>query len=742
MKRSELAYLQDTDNSDEMTEEQLRRKYPFSNRDREIKGAGVEGFKEGMTQAVDLATDVMPFVGSAKAAAELPEDVALVEELIAAGYEEGDIKKMGLGGTMAVLTGLGFLPGAKLAADVGKRAIKEGVEEAAEELGTQTRRAFGQEALISPQRQAQLDAAAQLPASERRKFLKEANRPEQFVFHGAKSMSEPESVDHLVSKLGSKISDQLDDTFPYIGDMSSDPNNVRLMKPDEYLDFMKFRGLKYVAMRPDGEFDTVDIRARKNKDTGEIEIVHLDPETMEEGKVVLMTIPKEHVESIARETKSGQALQVELQDVVRKLSRRNSDLLSDYSTRKDRVVATGFDPYEGSEEAIRRGSKFEGEYGMAGKATGSHMELTHDLLSTSRAPGVSMKPSFGGRDTRNIVYAPLRPEQVRDMTPEEYDRIRAFGGEDLPPLEEGQIGYSLPKSSHVEDEIAVRMPEELEVKDLETTGAERMVTRAVVEDAPSEEFVGPLRAVGEDKSLRDLVAEEQIMRDDLVERFNSFGKGTGLSGATASDGSNIAVRDIEPGKKAEDYILHRMGPRGRVEKVGDLRQMAYNNVRKYLNDMLGISRFSRGQGTTDAYDEMLDEFFDTYPNNFVGLGKTVRTLSESLPDGQRKKMMQALDKLGRIGKSVDSMSATAKDYNKEALRGVSDDILLDILFDRKRSKLPNAETRRKRIEIETLLDEAADGDLAAADSIGRPDLKRMLMLMTQNMRKGGLMTPR
>ena len=70
-------------------------------------------------------------MGDAKAATELPPDVALVEELIAAGYE-GDIKKMGLGGTMAVLTGLGFIPGVKLATDVGKRAIKRGVRVADE----------------------------------------------------------------------------------------------------------------------------------------------------------------------------------------------------------------------------------------------------------------------------------------------------------------------------------------------------------------------------------------------------------------------------------------------------------------------------------------------------------------------------------------------------------------------------------------------------------------------------------
>jgi len=96
----------------------------------------------GLTGAI---ADITPFVGTTKAATELPEDAGMIQDLIAAGYTEGDLKKMGMGGGMALLTGLGFLPGAKLAADVGKRAIKEGVQEAADELGTQTRRAFGQE---------------------------------------------------------------------------------------------------------------------------------------------------------------------------------------------------------------------------------------------------------------------------------------------------------------------------------------------------------------------------------------------------------------------------------------------------------------------------------------------------------------------------------------------------------------------------------------------------------------------
>ena len=122
-----------------LSEEQVKKKYPFSFS--QVKPA--EGtFKEGMSQAVDLGTDVAPIVGTAKAVAELPEDAELIKQLIAAGYEEGDIKKMGMGGAYTALTVAGLIPGVKVAADIAKKGIKEGVEGAVEETATQTARAL------------------------------------------------------------------------------------------------------------------------------------------------------------------------------------------------------------------------------------------------------------------------------------------------------------------------------------------------------------------------------------------------------------------------------------------------------------------------------------------------------------------------------------------------------------------------------------------------------------------------
>jgi SAM-dependent methyltransferase len=122
-----------------LSEEQLKRKYPYSfGQAQPAKG----DFKEGMSQALDLGTDVAPIVGTAKAAAELPEDAKFAYQLLEEGYDEGDIKKMGLGAGYTALTVAGLLPGAKVAADVAKKGIKEGVKSAVEETAEQTKRAF------------------------------------------------------------------------------------------------------------------------------------------------------------------------------------------------------------------------------------------------------------------------------------------------------------------------------------------------------------------------------------------------------------------------------------------------------------------------------------------------------------------------------------------------------------------------------------------------------------------------
>ena len=683
MKRSELAYLQDTDNSDELTEEQLRRKYPFSYRQREIKGGGLEGFKEGMTQAVDLATDIMPFVGSAKAATELPEDIDYVQQLLEAGYEEGDIKKMGLGGSLAVLTGLGFIPGVKLAADVGKRAIKEGVEEAAEELGTQTRRAFGQEALISPQRQAQLDAAAQLPASERRKFLKDVNRPDQLVFHGAESMAVSPEIGVIKQKIKRGMEVNIDDPIRNLNHPALESYKPN-MKSDEYATKSEYAGLSIPIFEADGEYFTMPVRLRKTAD-GELEIVQINENTLVDEQV-LKTLDSELVEKIDSSSESARFINTQLQADFREIS----DQLSSEPvgrTRKEQLLEEGFAPYEPDAPG---GRMFTGAQGMAGFTEGKHMEFRTDkALSTSVDPGVSMKPSFGGKDPENIVYARVRPEQVRTMTPEDYAAQTRFGSElarDL-PLGEGQIGYRLPKSLHLEDEIAVTRPEELEVKSLT--------------DDPY--MVNP------ETSLLDLVKGQQKEVEKLLfdlDTINSELDGVPL----------YKITDLD-----ETVDIHE----ARAIRTAAQRQ-AYDKVREILNQAQGLGKYARGQGTGDTYDNLIDDIMLKKMSSYKpsGLYNTIEALAEELPQGQRREHMRGLLMVAKMLKDKPSEDAATR--SRQALRNLSDKTLRDVVY---KNDVSNVTPEQARI-------------IMSGDQLGYRDLKRLFMIGTENMNKGGLMTPR
>jgi hypothetical protein len=84
-----------------------------------------EEFVEGMKQTADLATDIAPVVSTAKGIAELPEDLRTIRDLVYAGVEERDPKKVGMGVMYAGLTGAGMLPGVRVGAKAAKKSIDE-----------------------------------------------------------------------------------------------------------------------------------------------------------------------------------------------------------------------------------------------------------------------------------------------------------------------------------------------------------------------------------------------------------------------------------------------------------------------------------------------------------------------------------------------------------------------------------------------------------------------------------------
>ena len=702
MNRSELAYIQDTQNADTegmSIREKRRAGLEITEEDRKRE------MREGLGQAASLITDVLPFVGTAKAATELPEDISYVQDLLAAGYEEGDIKKMGLGGTMAVLTGLGFIPGVKLAADVGKRAIKEGVKEAADELGTQTRRAFGQEALITPRRQAQLDEAAKMSASERRRFLKQANRPDQIVFHGAGSMSDSPEIGVIKEKIKRGQELNIDDRVRNMNHPALDSYKPD-MKSDEYAKKSEYAGLYIPIFDDKGEYATMPVRLRKTVD-GELEIVQINENTLVDEQV-LKTLDSELVEKIDEQKDSARFISSQLQADFREISNELSAEPVGRS-RKEQLLDEGFAPYEPDAPG---GRMFLGASGMGGFTEGKHMEFRSDkALSTSVDPGVSMKPAFGGKDPENIIYARVKPEQVRTMTPEDYEAQTRFGSElarDL-PLGEGQIGYRLPKSLHLEDEIAVTRPEELEVKSL--TDDEYTVTRPVTQVAARDVPVGPmpLTEVGKRQTLLDLVKDQQKEVEKLLfdlDTINSELDGVPL----------YKITDLD-----ETVDIHK----ARAIRTAAHRQ-AYDKVREILNQAQGLGKYARGQGTGDTYDNLIDEIMLAKTSSFrpSGLYNTIEALAEELPQGQRREHMRGLLMVAKMIKDKPSESAGTR--SKQALRNLSDKTLRDVVY---KNDVSNVTPEQARI-------------IMSGDQLGYRDLKRLLMIGTENMNRGGLMAPR
>jgi hypothetical protein len=339
------------------------------------------------------------------------------------------------------------------------------------------------------------------------------------------------------------------------------------------------------------------------------------------------------------------------------------------------------------------------------------MEFRDKALSTSVDPNVSMKPSFGGKDPENIIYARVKPEQVRTMTPEEYASQIRYSSElarDL-PLGEGQIGYRLPKSLHLEDEIAVTRPEELEVKSL--TDDEYTVTRPVTQVAARDVPVGPmpLTEVGKRQTLLDLVKGQQKEVEKLLYDLDTIN--------FADSGVPIhKITDLD-----ETVDIHE----ARAIRTAAQRQ-AYDKVREILNQAQGLGKYARGQGTGDTYDNLIDDIMLAKMSSFKpsGLYNTIEALAEELPQGQRREHMRGLLMVAKMLKDKGSEDAATR--SKQALRNLSDKTLRDVVY---KSDVSNVTPEQARI-------------IMSGDQLGYRDLKRLLMIGTENMRKGGLMTPR
>jgi len=694
--------------------------------------------KEEAKAALGLAADVTPFVGSAKALTELPEDAQFAYELLQQGYDEGSITKMGLGAGFGVLTAAGFIPGAKIATDLGQRAIKEGVAETASDVVDQTRAAFKADpsSMDSAKKKRLIEQSKDLPPNMRRKFVKEGLRPTPKLFHGAQGIGDFEVDD---TQILADIKEA--QKTVYEGPLTELYKTMggEIIGGDQFFAYSAAKGISvpHVAVAENG---TKYLDFLRIEDGGEIadgtkRVINLVSD--DSGKTIKRVVPQINGEIYLRQVKDALDDSMKMNQGMTDTYVRDPDSLV---SRGERLANEGFEPF----------SSFKGARGLTGAdATGRHAELKEKALSMSRDPLVSMKPGFGARRLDNIVYSDLpkslqrnlRPSDYDDvaqgritlsevisrMTDEEIDKVFNEAPEFYEAMKEGRvnlhariqpseaarkrnIGLALPKSGHLEAETAILEPQELSVRRLSEDSEEvreiyPMIYKTSKERKQklSKDFVGPHKAsrMSKRRTLKDLgklplgerVREGQKLANTVLDRFRIIEN----AGDTGGDPRKIADMFGQAAAAGPEYN--------------------YQALKEMFNDLQSLGQFTEQYGARGTYDSFMETIAKSQYFR-EGLRRTAEALKDKAPEKYKNlKMLEVVlsqpsaRMAGTIYDGADTMTRTRQ-------RSVKDKTLLEF--------------------IESDIDMPPELS-SMADELAYNDVKRAMFLITQKLNRGGLM---
>ena len=620
----------------------------------------------------EFMLDITPVIGDIKGAIEYEDDIKMARGLWEMGYDEGSITQMGMGAGLAAMATLGLIPVFGMGADVGRAALKPAARAMAREmdepLGTVAKQMDEPTPSVSEQtedvfmpefRKEQIEEAKKLPASERRKFLKEVNRPTPKVFHGARSISStPKNlIDKQNDTANQLISSGVQEpTHRLYTNPETDMIENMYMSMDDIVDKQGIGQFSIPVKQANGDVDVVDV-AFVEGESGMLKVHPMNTDTLEVDEDIVLG----HILSDGSE--QGKSV-ISYSRFSQGLANISSNLSTEVSsvTRRDRLVEEGFSPF----------SDFRGEAGLSGsRASGKHAEFRKiKALSTSRDPLVSMKPGFGGTNPENVVYADLPSGATKDLSAVDYDK--GLIGDDLPELEQGQIGYRLPKSIHLEAEEAILIPENLSPK-----------------------------ALVDNPELLAKVKEGQKKVQEILSETDAA--------ATLAYVEDLA--DLSPAAAKK----------------------AYNLVRDKLNKLQSLGAYTEQYGARGTYDDLLETLLDDdkmpifhqiifempqfmkgntqIKNNMLGLREVLLRIKQQSMQGARSKTVSSLRDIpdSLLEKAVYGGGKGLSAADRDALDGAS-------IF---------------------LVDGKPD---LSAKSYN--DLKRILMLGTKKLNKGGLVSRR
>ena len=350
------------------------------------------------------------------------------------------------------------------------------------------------------------------------------------------------------------------------------------------------------------------------------------------------------------------------------------------ATRKDALVKEGFQPYADTGDGI---AKTRGTFKEARGLTsgdGYHAEIRDSkLLSTSRDPNVSMSPSFTNPETitnadnyivdgpilENLIYAEIPYEKMKNMTPDAYtdltnslaknkDVRKVLTEKYFSKTNTDEFGATMiPKSGHVEAELAVAFPEYFKPKSISdlNPGKADYSTRIVLDkkgDPRSEAEMFEGKDIGKLDVPEKVKAAKLAFRkaDTQLERIDD-GSGGDMDKAIFPTQNNISA------KEAKLY-----------------QNKSYNNIKEALNSMAELAKYTSEFGARGSYDKFLQKL--------ANRGFVMDKLADKFPVGSEKyinlKILSSLTETGFYSGPL-GMTKIRKGFSaKKSLSDLSDKI--------------------------------------------------------------------
>ena len=672
--------------------------------------------------------DFTPVVGEIKAASELPNDLSYAFELVESGYDEGDLKKMGLGGAFAVLSTMGIVPGVRIGAKAGKEAIKGRIKLTDEEVA-EFEKAL--EKGTTPKKEMPPEFAKQLKKLDEEMQKQKKSKPKPDIFGLT-----PEAVDNLVDDLAmlGKSQNQIvtnkqlkelvelqsgfTPNVQTTNELESLLNNKGVSTINSFDEFEKLTGQKVKEL--DTQLFNEQVSKQKFSEVVDSEpklvggtFAKADVDLTPDQKFLVDKIRQKKVQLRGFADENNKMLgnipftqnQIDLIDRINTIDFTGKKF--DMRNKADQIEIAKLLPKPIRRTIIQELNRpvpkiFHGSQGISqpyrpeityysDKTRADVLEDEGFLPYTDFEEGVEI--GLGGGKGATGVHMELGKKMLSTSRDPLVSIKRGFGANipanvvsapfprsmtrPMTPEEYDVISskaqysrddtpVSLPTLRHQEAEIAFSRPED--IKNI------RQLSKQI-DAIPRTEAVGreDLKNLGK-MSLEDRVITGQKFANNIVNKFDVLDALIPFEDFAGSLGKPLTKNQA---------------------------QVAYNEVRDIMKDLQSLGQFTEQYGARGTYDSL----YKTFRANNTD---RVKHIAKNLPEGEKKNMLNSLQRTMQAFKFATGQGA-------KATRNKSDKELLDILK------------------------KGTDFDEAFERTYTDEDLKRMSFLITARLNRGGLM---